>query len=306
MNPAPTRELKLGIIGLDTSHVIVFSDTFNNPASKLALKGARVTVAWPGGSPDVESSISRVAGYTAELRDKFGVTIVDSPEAVAQACDAILLTSLDGRTHPGQFARIAPFGKPVFMDKPFAVSTADAKAMFAMAKKHNVRLFSASSLRFTEALVKIVTPETRATVRGADFCGAAAHEKTNPGLFWYGIHAVEMLYTAMGRGCRSVRCVSNEHYDLATGVWADGRIGTVRGNRTGNYEMHGLVHFEKTTAAVNVQTQVKPFYASLTEAYLAFFQGGAVPIDPEETIEIIRFIEAANESSAANGKEVML
>ena len=39
----PSRELKLGIIGLDTSHVIVFTDTFNNPASKQALKGARVT-----------------------------------------------------------------------------------------------------------------------------------------------------------------------------------------------------------------------------------------------------------------------
>ena len=106
--------LKLGLIGLDTSHVIVFTETFNNPAAKQPLKGARVTTAWPGGSPDVPASISRVAGYTAELRDKWGVTIVDSPEAVAQACDAILLTSLDGRTHPGQFARIAPYGKPVF------------------------------------------------------------------------------------------------------------------------------------------------------------------------------------------------
>jgi len=306
MNSAPSRDLKIGLIGLDTSHVLVFSDVFNNPTSKQGLKGARVTVAWPGGSPDIHSSISRIPGYTAELRDKFGVTIVDSPEAVAEACDAILLTSLDGRTHPGQFARIAPFGKPVFTDKPFAVSTADAKTIFATAAKHNVRLFSSSSLRFTEALVKVVTPENRATVRGADFCGAAAHEPTNPGLYWYGIHAVEMLFTTMGRGCRSVRCVSNANYDLATGLWADGRIGTVRGNRTGNYEMHGLVHFEKTTAAVNVQTQVKPFYASLTEEFLKFFQGGAVPVDPEETIEIIRFIEAANASSVNGGQEVML
>ena len=306
MNPAAPRELKLGLIGLDTSHVLVFADTFNNPASKQALPGARITAAWPGGSPDLPASSSRLAGYTAELRDKFGIAIVDSPEAVARACDAILLTSLDGRTHPGQFARIAPLGKPVIMDKPFAVSTADAKAMFALAEQHHVRLFSASSLRFTEALVRVVTPETKALVKGADFSGAAAHEPTNPGLYWYGIHAVEMLYTAMGRGCRSVRCVSCGPTDLVTGVWADGRIGTVRGSRTGNYEMHGLVHFEKSTVAVNVQTQAKPFYASLAEACLAFFQGGPVPIDPAETIEMMRFIEAANESSAHDGREVLL
>jgi len=66
------------------------------------------------------------------------------------------------------------------------------------------------------------------------------------------------------------------------------------------------VHFEKTSAAVNVQAQAKSFYASLTEAFLAFFQGGAVPIDPEETIELTRFIEAANESSANGGREVLL
>lgn len=298
--------LKLGIIGIDTSHALVFSDTFNNPASKQALKGARVVVAWPGGSPDLPSSIDRVPGYTKELKEKFGVTIVDSPEAVAEASDAIILTSLDGRVHPAQFARIAPFGKPVFIDKPFAVSTADAKAIFATAKQHNVRMFSSSSLRFTEALTKVVTPETRALVKGADFCGAAAHEKTNPGLYWYGIHAVEMLYTAMGRGCQSVRCVSTAEQDLVTGVWNGGRIGTMRGSRTGNYEMHGIVHFEKHSSPVNVQTQSKIFYASLTEAFLAFFQGGANPIDPEETIELTRFIEAANESAANGGKEVKL
>lgn len=298
--------LKLGLIGLDTSHVLVFSDMFNNPQSKNPLAGARVVAAWQGGSPDIESSISRIPGYTAELKDKFGVQIVDSPEAVAKASDAILLTSLDGRTHPGQFERIAPFGKPVFMDKPFAVSTADAKKMFATAKKHNVRLFSSSSLRFTEALVSVVTPETRANVKGADFSGAAAHEPTNPGLYWYGIHAVEMLYTTMGRGCRSVRCVSNDLHDVVTGTWSDGRLGTVRGNRTGNYELNGVVHFEKNSVHVNVQTQKKGFYVSLAEAFLAFFRGGPVPVDPEETIEIIRFIEAALESAKNGGREVLL
>lgn len=300
--------LQLGLVGLDTSHVVIFTDVFNNPASKQALAGARVVAAYPGGSPDLASSISRVPGYTAELRDKHGVKIMDTIEAVVAASDAVLLTSLDGRVHRAQFERIAAVAgaRPVFVDKPFATTSAEARAIVAAAERHGVRMFSSSSLRFSEALQRVVTPATRPAVRGADFCGSAAHEPTNPGLFWYGIHPTEMLFATMGRGCRSVRCVSTTAYDLATGVWADGRIGTVRGNRTGNYEFHGVVHFEKHSAHVNVPAEPKSFFASLTENLLPFLQGGPAPVEAAETLELIRFIEAANESSAQGGREVLL
>jgi len=308
MSNTPEREFKLGLIGLDTSHVIVFSEEFNNPNAKHHLKGAKVVAAWPGGSHDLESSIGRVPGYTKDLREKYGVQIMDSIEAVVAASDAILHTSLDGRVHLEQFQRIAAAGpgKPVFVDKPFALRTADARAIFAVAKKFGCPVFTSSSLRFTGALTRIVTPETKPTVKGAQFHGPAAFEPTNPGFYWYGIHPIEMLYTTMGAGCRSVRCTGNDTFDLITGVWADGRIGSVHCNRTGNYEYHGLVHFEKTTAHVNVQTEEKGFFACLAETVLEFLRTRQPPVPAEESIELIRFIEAANESRANDGREVLL
>jgi predicted dehydrogenase len=302
MNSATPGELKLGIIGLDTSHAAVFSDMFNNGA----LKGARVVAAWPGGSPDIKDSVNLLAHFEPEVRDKFGVKILGSIEEVVAVSDGILLHSLDGRAHRPQFERIAPAGKPVFIDKPFATTTADAEAMFALARRHKAPMFSASSLRFTEAITRVITQNGRAAVTGADFSGPAAHEPTNPGLFWYGIHTVEMLYTAMGRGCRSVRCVSTSSHDLVTGVWADGRLGTMRGNRTGNNDFCGLIHCAGRTFPVNVQAEPKGYYASLGEAILAFMRGGPVPIEPAETIEMVRFMEAANESARNGGREVTL
>lgn len=300
--------IKLGIIGLDTSHVVVFSDTFNNPETQAPIAGARVVAAWPGGSHDLESSIGRVPGYTKELQEKFGVQIMDSIEAVVAASDAILHTSLDGRVHLEQFQRIAAAGpgKPVFVDKPFALRAIDARAIFNVAKKFNTPLFSSSSLRFTGAIARVVTPQTRSLVKGAQMHGPAALEPTNPGFYWYGIHPIEMLYTAMGRGCHSVRCVSNDSFDAITGVWADGRIGSVQCNRTGNYDYLGFVHFEKNSVLINPQTETKGFFTCLAEAILEFIRTGKAPVDPEETIEIIRFIEAANESGANGGREVQL
>ncbi|MGO4272006.1 Gfo/Idh/MocA family oxidoreductase [Paenibacillus sp. TAF58] len=73
-----------------------------------------------------EPSYSRVEAFTTQMREEFKVVIMDNPEAVAEQVDAILITSVDGRSHLEQFTRIAPFRKPVFIDKPFAASVKDA------------------------------------------------------------------------------------------------------------------------------------------------------------------------------------
>ena len=122
--------MKIGIIGLDTSHVSAFTKFLNGTEGEGATSDARVAVAFPGGSPDMAASRDRVAGFTAELRDTYGVSMVDSPEAVAGACDAILLCSVDGRVHRDQFSRIAGAGKPIFIDKPFASTVSDAEGIY--------------------------------------------------------------------------------------------------------------------------------------------------------------------------------
>src|SRR5207248_2751171 len=64
---APTKPLRVGIIGCDTSHVIAFTKLLNNPKAQGALTGVRVVAAFPGGSPDVSASSTRVAAFTNQL-----------------------------------------------------------------------------------------------------------------------------------------------------------------------------------------------------------------------------------------------
>ena len=65
------KVIRIGMIGLDTSHVTAFTETINNPGAKGHVPGARVVAAFKGGSPDIESSISRVDGYTKTLKEKY-------------------------------------------------------------------------------------------------------------------------------------------------------------------------------------------------------------------------------------------
>lgn len=299
------KELKVGIIGLDTSHVVAFTGLLNDKNHEYHIPGGKVLVAYPGGSPDFELSIGRVKGFTEELQTKYGVEIVDSVEAVAEASDAILLESVDGRVHLEQFKKIVGYGKPIFVDKPFAVQSAHVREMIELARQHNIPLMSSSALRYAEALQEVLADDAKGEIIGADFYGPMAIEPTQPGLFWYGIHTVEMLFAALGKGCVQVTATTNDDHDLIVGVWEDGRIGTIRGNRSGNSQFGGVVHRKQGTQFVDVYSHKKPYFASLLEEVMKMFQEGSVSIDLEESYEVIRFIEAANESRET-GKTVKL
>jgi predicted dehydrogenase len=297
--------LIIGMIGLDTSHSTAFTKLLNEPDNEYYVPGGKVTYAFPGGSPDFEMSYSRIERFTSTLRDEYGVQLLNSPAEVAERSDAILLTSVDGRVHLEQFRQIAPYGKPVFIDKPFAVSTEEAKEMMLLAAEYNVPMMSSSSLRYAQALVDALSTGTDDAVIGADCYGPAELQPTQPGLFWYGIHAAEMLYRILGKGCVQVTAATNESHELVVGVWEDGRIGTIRGNRLGNKTYGAMIHRSQESEFVDFNKHPKPKYAGLVEAAIAMFQTGSPSIDPDETVEIIRFLEAANESRAT-GKTVRL
>ena len=295
--------LNIGIVGLDTSHVEAFTEILNNPRDPHHVEGGTITVAFPGGSPDFLPSHSRVDRFTERLRDDFGVRIVESPEEVAEACDAILLESVDGRSHRPQFEAIAPAGKPVFIDKPFAVTVEDAEAIAMCARSSGVPLMSCSSLRYAEALTVALNDDGLGSVVGAEFFGPMAIEPTQPGYFWYGIHTVEMLYATLGPGCVRVTGTTSPEHDLAVGRWGDGRIGSVRGNRVGNSEFGGFVHRQKGSQPIEVKRSARPFYASLVEKIVEFFRTGVSPVGIAETIEMVRFMEAANRCRGSDDGE---
>ncbi|BFH59893.1 Gfo/Idh/MocA family protein [Paenibacillus azoreducens] len=291
-----TEILKIGMIGLDTSHAPLFAEMLNDTAHPHHIPGGQVTAAFPGGSPDFPLSINRVAGYTAQIRDGYGVRMVESVEAVAEQTDALLLLTVDGRLHVEQFAAIASYGKPVFIDKPFALSSRDARIIADLAREHHVPLLSCSSVRWAENLAAAAGEKEGGNLFGVDCYGPMELQPTQPGFFWYGIHMADMLYRCMGPGCTEVRVTTSEDHDLAVGVWSDGRIGTIRGNRKGNKRFGALLHREQNTAHVDIYAQQKPYYASMLEAVIRMFQTQTPPININETLEVIAFLEAANES----------
>ena len=294
-------DLRIGIIGTDTSHVPAFTSILNDPANPNYIPGARVVAAYKGGSKDLKESWDRVDKYAEEIKTKYGVEIVPDIATLLSKVDAVLLESVDGRPHLAQAKLVIEAGKPLFIDKPLSSSLEDARAIAKLAAAKGVKWFSSSSLRYADFLIDL---KKKAPVKGAMVWGPGPlQEHHQLDLSWYGIHTVEMLYVLMGQGCVEVSRTFSDNAEVITGKWKDGRVGTMRTLKP--YGDFGAVAFYEKGFAQSPE-KTKFSYVSLMQQIIPFFKTGQVPVDNAETLEMFAFMEAAQRSRAAGGKPMPL
>ncbi len=295
----PDIVFKVGMIGLDTSHVTAFTSRFNDPKHPDHVPGARVTAAFKGGSPDIPSSADRVEDFTKTLTAEYGVKLFDSIEEMCRHVDVVMLESVDGRPHLKQVIPVFAAGLPVFIDKPVAGSLRDAIAIHKLAKKHGVPCWSSSSLRYYPGVVE-VAEASKGELKGAISYGPASLEPSHPDFFWYGIHATEALFTVMGTGVQSVTRTFTPDHDVITGTWKDGKVGVVYGIR------NSKAGYKVTAFGTDkiVEQKQGGNYTPMLREVVQFFRTREVPVTMEETIEIYAFMEAADESKRRGGVPV--
>jgi len=295
---ALAADIKIGIIGCDTSHVTAFTEALNDSASNGHVPGGMVVAAFKGGSPDIQSSWSRVDGYTKTLQAKYHVTFYDSIDELCEHVDAVLLESVDGRPHLEQARPVLRAHKRLFIDKPMAGSLGDAVAIFKLAKEQGTPVFSSSALRFATN-TQAVHHGSLGKVSYAETYGPCELEPHHPDLFWYGVHGTEALFTILGTGCESVQRGKTPDGKIEViGLWSGGRKGIYREDK----EFHGLARGDKGEGPAGSFDGYLPLVAQI----MTFFQTGVAPVSPEETLEIFAFMEAADESKRQDGKPVSL
>ena len=316
----PDTVLTVGLIGLDTSHCVAFTQILNDANDANHVPGARVVAAVKAFSPDIEASVSRVGEYVATVRDRFEIKLVASIEKLCRMVDAVMIVSLDGRAHLEQARRVIAAGKPLFIDKPMAASQWDVVEILRLAREAKVPVFSASAYRFYPSL-RVLKDAEIGEIRSVISYGPAYLEPHHPDLFFYGIHGVEALYTVMGAGCESVVRTHTADTDVVTGTWSSGRVGIFHGLRTEAiphkvivFGSKGFVEQEPRDAVTSQFGSLEQVgsgfgadnYAPLLRAMVKFFRTGVSPVPIEEMVEMFSFMEAAEESKRRGGVPVRL
>jgi hypothetical protein len=290
-------DLRLGIIGTDTSHVPAFTKMLNEESL-----GARVVAAYKGGSKDIPQSATRVDGFAEEIKTKWGVEIVPDIATLLGKVDAVLMESLDSRVHLEQARQVIAAKKPMFIDKPFATTLADAREIARLAKAAGVPWFSTSSLRYGAIGSNASFPDvTGATVWGP----GPVIPQFQLDLSWYAIHPIEVLYTIMGRGCDSVSRTSGPNGDMVVGRWKDGRIGTVYAARP-DADYGAVIFRGKEVVDLHPKKGAASEYRPLVLEIVKFFQTGKPPVANEDTLEIMAFMDAAQRSKDEGGRPMQV
>lgn len=298
--------IKLGIVDFDTSHVVEFTRRLNHVGIEAdqCVDGARVVVGCPGTS---EMAPERVPGFREQM-EQLGVPLVERPTDLLGKVDGVLICSLEGGAHLEHARPFLEAGLPCFIDKPFTCGVDDARRIAELSARHHAPVFSSSALRYAPEVVSYLADESCGPVLGVMAYGPALMPEQrwatlrNPGLFHYGMHAVEMTYALMGPGCERVSWMSEKDADVVTGRWADGRLATVRGLRSGQWNEYGFVAFSEG-ATRHVRVPFGPLYRELLKRVVQFFETGRSPVDVAVTVELMGVLEAALRSAAHGGAE---
>lgn len=295
---ATAADLRLGIIGTDTSHVTAFTKILNDSSSPQHVSGARVVAAFKGGSKDLPDSYKRVDKFAEELRTKWQVEFVPDIPSLCAKVDGVMIESVDGRQHLEQVKQAVASGKPIWIDKPLASSLEDAREI-ERAANGRAPWFSTSALRYGKDIEAMKFPDTTGVVAwGAGPLGAEQLDLT-----YYAIHVVELLYAILGPGCEEVTRTHTEDADVIVGKWRGGRTGEVRAIRP-DIDYGALVF--RDGGKVAISPKIDDSYRPLVAEIVKFFQTQRPPVPNEETLEVMEFMNAAQRSLSLGGAPVKL
>ncbi|MFH1903705.1 MAG: Gfo/Idh/MocA family oxidoreductase [Candidatus Omnitrophota bacterium] len=293
------EEIRAGIIGLDTSHTIEFTRRLQAPdcPPDQRVEGMNVISCLRFPSP-FQSEPDQ--DKRQEQLEQWGVKVSGKLEEVLNGTDVFLLEINDPSLHLDYFKKVMDAGKPIFLDKPPADTLKNAQDIFRLAREKNLKLFSASSLRFAPQVIQLPREIPQPKIGGA--LGPLGKAPAGSSIVWYGIHTVEMIQAVMGTGAKKVFGRRDPMGISGIIEYGDGRRATIQLNE-------GIWHY----AVLGLNDKVIKFlpvdasrlYTDLLKKIVEFFRGGEPPVSFEESLEVQAILEAI-EKSVNTGREQSL
>jgi len=281
--------MKLGLIGNDTSHVDIFSQILHDENHRYYIPSVKFAGFIEAFSEELEISACR-APYYKEILLTRGIQHYETHEVLESKVDGWMICTVHGGNHEDWFEKLAPYGKPIFIDKPLTLNVASAERMIALAERYETPFFTASSLRFSEAITPFV---------GSDISKIYAHgplplQADMPGYYWYGIHSLEWIEALLPYDLKSIDIQKTINGERLTLFFENGVHAVFDGDYTWHDRFGGTIF--KGNEAINVrmwETEM-PYYVSLMEQIIRFMKTKQPPISYERMLKIMYWIEGIN------------
>ncbi len=274
--------LKIGIVDqyLDNWHCSYFPG-FMREAIKLYGFDAEITQAYAVWDCPPEGGVS-----TDKWCRERNIKRASSLDALIDECDALMVIAADDASyHEALCQKPLSSGKPVFVDKTFAINAEAGRRMFSLAEAHKTPVFSSSAQRYCQSVIdwKAAHKEKSAFVSTV---GPHSIDR-------YAVHQLEVISALMGTGIRRLKAfscgsmVTQLILDYGSGRWA-----SYMQSPQPWAEFNFMVSPDGETGARLVSDD-RVFYRNLMKAMLDFFFTKVPPVSKAETLEILSVIDAA-------------
>ena len=294
--------MRIGIVGLDSTHALEFTRQLNAPTAPAAWRRARVVAACAGAPTDFPLSVTRRDGIVSRIREELGVRILPNATALVESVDGVMILSCDGRCHLIEVLPLLSAGKPLFVDKPLTASLSDAALLLDAAREARCPVFSASALRF-RCESSGVTRLTRARPRQIEVTVPDDASPGHPDFAWHGIHGVEIIFAALGSGCDTVQRGWLDDHDAVRATWPDGTCALIkRSAERAAREFPAKLTYEDGRVDELAGFRYEPLLAAMVN----FFEDRQSPVSPAEMLEVLAFIDAADWSRDSDGQPIHL
>lgn len=220
---------------------------------------------------------------TGQWCGKFQVAQAKNQQELIDCCDCIVVLSPDNpEQHEALAALALKSGKPVYVDKTFAMELAQADRMFNLAEQHGTPMFSTSALRYAKELDWL--PDNGVVQAEVAFASARG-----PGRFEnYAIHQIEMIVRAMGPGAARCIAVGTDNAPVVCFEYADGRSAAMNHLPWAGFS---LAVQDNTGHGAELAVQAN-FWDGFVDSLLRFFDTGKPPVPRAETCAAVAMVEA--------------
>jgi predicted dehydrogenase len=261
------------------------------PPENLGIPGVQVTHIWCDDPADA-AKVAKAA---------FIPHVVQRPEDVIGAVDAVIIPTDRGWEH---VARARPFidaGLPLFIDKPLCDRQEDLRQFIAW-RQEGKAFLSTSAMHYAKEFVaaRKQLPKAVGELRLLTITTAKSWER-------YGIHALEGVYPMLEPGgWVSVANTGSESANIVHARHAAG-VDVVLAAVSDMYGAFCKFNAYGTTGSLAVAFE-HTFYSfkAQLEAFVGYLRTGESPVPFSETVEMMKIIIAGIRSRQESGRTVML
>lgn len=288
--------IRIGILGTDNSHSIAFSRLFNVKGEEHHIGGARVVAIY-----GLNEARNREVAEKGEVP-----TIVKRPTDMLGMVDAAIVDFRHGGLH---YRHAKPFIEariPTFIDKPFSVSVAHARKMVELARRKRTPITSFSTIRLGPPVERLKKDLKKVgKVRAAVITGPGSSKSEYAGVFFYGVHSVELMLEVLGTKVQSVRAADYDGTVIASVGYRNGAVVTLNIVDGAKVPFGAQVFGSKGSAEYDRGGGFAGYYYGM-KLFLQMVKTRKAPIPYNELILSVRVLAAIQKSMDEGGRLVRI